>query len=482
MYSVLLIDDETWVLEDLKTLINWEENGFHIIGEANDAETAKNKIDSLKPDVVISDIRMPGLSGIQLLELYGQQDIPFKTVFVTAYGKFEYAKKALELGADGYLLKPVETNELITTLHKIKKRLDNESKTDVNADLWTKTGAIYVLLDGYAAEEEKARACARLDILQNDDPFVVLIADAGVSFLSDLKSDEYFEVKAVPMSDHRSVLVIQSKTKIFNLITYKNLFRLLNNFCIKNNVFVGLSRVFNSKNKVRNAFMQAEQALNASFVNQKQFNAFSGKKANMTGINNLLLKYKNDSLKTELLDSLLPVIREQTPDTDALKEVFIQLYAQLEPDGAYADADMKEIMLRFKSVDAYFDYLKECIGSRGKKSGKTSSRNVVKEITEYIQNNYNQKIMINDLAQQFFLNPSYLSNLFKVETGKSFTAFLVECRLNKAAEMLEKSDLTLYEISARVGYEDYFHFSKLFKKHMNISPAHYRKSKNVSVE
>ena len=480
MYSVLLIDDETWVLEDLKTLINWEENGFYIMGEANDAEEAKAKIDELKPDVVISDIRMPGLSGIQLLELYSQQGRQFKTVFVTAYGKFEYAKRALELGADGYLLKPVESNELVATLNKIKKELDSIGNTEYGDVLWVKTGALHILLDGYATQEERKRACEQLDLFKTETTFVVAVADVCSTALSDLQNVAAFDVRIIPMSDRHSVLFFQSKSGLFNVITYKNLIKIIHDFCEKNSVLVGLSRVFESQNKVHIAFGQAEQALNKSFINQKRFNVFGGKKANMTNINGLFLKYKNETPKSELLDSLLRVIHTEMPDIESLKNIFSQLYAQMKLSGEYIDADIKEIMLHFENIDSYFMYLKESLGAAGKKNGKTSSSNVVKEITEYIHANYNRKIMINDLAQQFFLNPSYLSNLFKIETGKSFTAFLVECRLNKAAELLEKSDLTLYEISARVGYEDYFHFSKLFKKHMNVSPAYYRKSKNAN--
>ena len=475
MYSVLLIDDENWVLEDLKTLIDWENYGFQIVGEANDAEDAKIKISELKPDVVISDIRMPGLSGIQLLESYSQQGFDFKTIFVTAYGKFEYAKKALELGADGYLLKPVETEELFATLDKVKKQLDAKQNVKRSDSVWEKTGVLYSLLEGYATDEEKC--CAQIDILPNDAPFVVAVMTTNVSEVLRFMNMPMFFVQALPLSESASVVFIQSKSAYFNLITYKNMVCFMRGIASENKITIGLSRVFKAKNKIRNAFLQAEQAGYLSFINHRYFNAYIEKKLNVTDVNNLFVKHKNDTSKADLLDELLAYVRTQSIGLDGLNRIFDKLSEYLDADVQNDDMDLKEIAMRFKTIDEYFAYLKQYISPKGKKVNKTSSRNVVKEITEYIYSNYNQKIMINDLAQQFFLNPSYLSNLFKAETGKSFTAFLVECRLKKAAELLEKSDLTLYEISARVGYEDYFHFSKLFKKHMNVSPAHYRKSK-----
>ncbi|MBQ2967063.1 MAG: response regulator [Clostridia bacterium] len=478
MYSVLLIDDESWVLEDIKSLLDWEKLGFKIVGEANDAESAKQLIESERPDVVISDIRMPGLSGIQLLESYASSDISFKSVFVTAYGKFEYAKKALDLGADGYLLKPVESEELVSTLNKIKKQLDEQAGVSDQMRKWDKAQKLYLLLDGADDEQTQKELINDIGVPHVSDAFVLAIAKEPSETMQNLLSDFPMHLTVLPLSGKQCLLYIQSQSGIFNLITYKNMFAYLRDFCEAHSVYLGLSRIMRQKRKFRSAFIQAENALDAAFVTNQKLNAYYFNDVNVQEILNMVSRQKSIANKNELLKILPDEFRKQRVTGDKLSEVLKNIAIHFELDDDLKDADVKNLAIQFGSLDAYFAYLTQCLGETNRKrSGKTSSRAIVKEIADYIQENYDRKIMINDLAQQFFLNPSYLSNLFKVETGKSFTAYLVECRLKKAKELLENTDLSLYEISANVGYEDYFHFSKLFKKHMNISPANYRKNK-----
>ena len=485
MYSVLLIDDEPWVLEDLKSLLNWEDAGFKIAGEANDAETAKQLVESLNPDVVISDIRMPGLNGIQLLETYEKTDIAFKTIFVTAYGKFEYAKKALELGAEGYLLKPVDPEELAVTLAKVKKQLDSDVGIRENVSKWEKTHKLYNLLDCSHDGENGDSLLEQIGIPHVSECYVVAIAKESEEKVSEALQDFPMHASVVPFSEKRCLVFIQNESTYFNVITYKNIIVHLKNAFEKHNIYLGISRIADRKRKFRIAFMQADGAVDYSFITHSYVNVYREENTSVQDVTSLISRQKSMSGKMEVLEKLPYELRKKHFFGKKLFEVFECLVDQFEFDYDLRDMDIKELVNQFNTIESFLDYLSRCANDKGgKRNKKTSSRSIVKEIIEYIQSNYNQKIMINDLAQQFFLNPSYLSNLFKLETGKSFTAYLVECRLQKAANLLETTDLTLYEISAKVGYEDYFHFSKLFKKHMQSSPANYRKNKapNASSE
>ena len=485
MNSVLLIDDEPWVLEDLKSLLNWEEAGFEIIGEANDAETAKQLIENLNPDVVISDIRMPGLNGIQLLETYEKTDVTFKTIFVTAYGKFEYAKKALELGADGYLLKPVDPEELVVTLAKVKKQLESEKGIRNNVFKWEKTHKLFSMLDGTCAEETGDSFLEEIGVSNVSERYVIAIAKESKEKVSEILRDFPMHASVVPFSEKRCLIFIQTESTYFNIITYKNIIKYLKNTFGKHNIYLGISRITDRKRKFRIAFMQADCAVDYSFITHSFVNVYREENASLQDVTGLISRQKSLSGKIDVFEKLPDELRKKHVYGKKLFEVFEYLVEQFDLDYDLRDMDIKELANYFKTIEAFFDHLSRCANDKGgKRNKKTSSRSIVKEIIEYIQSNYNQKIMINDLAQQFFLNPSYLSNLFKLETGKSFTAYLVECRLQKAANLLETTDLTLYEISAEVGYEDYFHFSKLFKKHMQSSPANYRKNKvsNASSE
>ena len=478
MYSVLLIDDESWVMEDLKLLVDWECLGFKVVAGANNAEAARIAIDKFNPDLVVSDIRMPGLSGIQLLEEYADVKHSFKTVFVTAYGKFEYAKKALELGAFGYLLKPVEPNELKMLLIRIKDALDKEKNEYKKIYNYEKSRILYSLLEDYTTDEETKMQLHKIGINNVDENYVVVIIKSENDIqLENLDMSEW-NTLTLSISNRRCMFVVQSKKTNMNLVSYKNLLKHLNHLAEENNLVMGVSRITHGIRRFRTAFSRAEIALGTFFINKKPLNVYTDTAKKVKDISTFISNYKANHSINELFKQLPEVLCENKVNIEDFQQIMNYLNEQINIESSDDGFDVVELINQFPDIESYFDYLYQYVTANYKKvNGKTSSRHIIKEITDYIKYNYNQKLMINDLAQKFYLNPSYLSGLFKEETGKPFTAYLVECRLNKAIELLENTELSSSEISASVGYEDYFHFSKLFKKHIGISPSNYRKSK-----
>ncbi|MDO4293183.1 MAG: response regulator [Eubacteriales bacterium] len=136
MYHVFLADDEPWALAILKNLIEWNEYGFAVSGEAEDGRQAMERIERMKPDLILSDIRMPGMDGLTLLERLREKGIKSQVLLVSGYTDFEYARRALQLGCAGYLVKPVEEKDLIEALERVRARLDEASgqETDPGMD------------------------------------------------------------------------------------------------------------------------------------------------------------------------------------------------------------------------------------------------------------------------------------------------------------------------------------------------------------
>lgn len=152
MYHVFLADDEPWALMVLKNIIPWTEYGFVVSGEAEDGEQALDRIGRMKPDLVISDIRMPGMDGLKLLRTIREKNWEMEVLLVSGYSDFEYAREALRLGCHGYLVKPVEEKELIEYLEKIKKVLDEKKNRADGA-----TAGETVKNDGYQSEKLQAQ-------------------------------------------------------------------------------------------------------------------------------------------------------------------------------------------------------------------------------------------------------------------------------------------------------------------------------------
>ncbi|MBR4030333.1 MAG: helix-turn-helix domain-containing protein, partial [Clostridia bacterium] len=441
--------------------------------------SVRKAISEFSPNLVISDIRMPGLSGIQLLEEYPLETRAFKTVFVTAYGNFEYAKHALELGAFGYLLKPVEPDELKKTLKKIKTVLDIEKGVTEQICHYEKAKILYTLLDSFNKKDNIIEKLEKIGIKDHSRKYVLVLAESD-NVISDQHLDmSKWDIVYFTLSHHRSLLFVQSKNGNLNSVGYKNLITYLSEVSEKEKIKFGISNIMSDIIKFRTAFNQAECALDTIFINGRNVNLYYDGDENIDEIIRFILEFRGADKNSLLLEKLPEMLVEKNINIDNFSSIVSCLVKHLGIETEDVEVNVKELINQFSDVKSYFSYLNQYRSGSYKPNGKTSSRYVIREITDYIDHNYNEKLMINDLAQKFFLNPSYLSGLFKEETGKPFTAYLVECRLNKAVELLENTDLSSSEISVQVGYEDYFHFSKLFKKHIGISPSNYRKSKRV---
>lgn len=133
MYQVFLADDEPWVLLGLRNLIDWSAEGFVICGEATDGHKAWDRICRLEPDLILSDIQMPGLTGIELIEKIRENDMTTEVMFISGYSEFEYARAGMRLGCAEYLLKPIYSEDLLAALHKVRERLKKQAGADEEA-------------------------------------------------------------------------------------------------------------------------------------------------------------------------------------------------------------------------------------------------------------------------------------------------------------------------------------------------------------
>lgn len=136
MYRVFMCDDEMWILLSLKNLIDWQEEGFFICGEATDGIKAWERIRNLKPDLIFSDIRMPGMDGIELVKKVREEGIQAEIIIISGYSEFQYAKAAMQYGCSDYLLKPIDEEELLDCIRRVRQRLaeKNPEETEKNSE------------------------------------------------------------------------------------------------------------------------------------------------------------------------------------------------------------------------------------------------------------------------------------------------------------------------------------------------------------
>lgn len=173
-YKVMLVDDEKWVLEDLKSIINWEVEGFTVSVAVTDSEAVANLCRHIKPDIIISDISMPGMTGLQLLRDIKRTNPDIIFIMISAYSEFSYAQEAIKYGASDYLLKPIKAKELKEALHRAKEQLENENRQPEMEYLYSKSAGeeavvrtIKYIHDNYEKKLEIQRIADDFNINQN---------------------------------------------------------------------------------------------------------------------------------------------------------------------------------------------------------------------------------------------------------------------------------------------------------------------------
>lgn len=483
MHTVLIVDDEPWVAYGIKQLVEWESLGYTVIGEAYDGMSALEMIKEKKPEVVISDIRMPGLNGIELLERIHLHDLQCKVILISGYSEFEYAQQALRLGAFDYLLKQVDKNKLTNTLQRLKKALTEKQQAQKGLDL---------LLDDL------------FELFEPDHKIKIhnFLASRGIEseyphyrFISCLYQHSSVSEAEEEMAAIAGVRYLRFRTgqnKISYLVNYdefNNPVGLLNFISehLSNAQCIGISGIGVYSAPVAKLFQESDVAL---------FSSFSRPGSRM-------IDYKADDHAAALTRTILQIelaIKEQKPEQlnrgldelcaeckarlmlidqisalyNQIVSLFYKYYSNTDTIYEIEYLNYYQIFRHYSSIEQLFERLKAIFRQQSGEELHISNEKV-KKIIGYVDSSFTEDIMLGFLSREFNISLGYLSTLIKKETGKTYSEYVMNKRLNLAKELLHDATLSIHEIVERVGYKDYFHFNKLFKKHYGITPSKYRK-------
>lgn len=528
MYSpikLIIADDEPFICGMLEKLIDFDALELELIECVHDGETLEERIETLRPDIVLTDISMPRQDGLDVIRKAREKGNNCRFVIISGYKQFEYAYNALKYNVDDYLLKPVEETELNRVLQKICEEIRHV--TPSNADLERTRQHTYLMEKGIHQE------------LKNDSLSLVDINrmfktkfQKGLFRVAMMKLDFTRDEKQ-RMEDVSSVI-----NKIRN-IGYQN----LQECCMEVLCSWRKDRVIFLMNYEKDADERIKKRLKEIYTHAKHvtdlFYGFNltmcvGKSVERIcfleesrtscqracwmrmhyGINQILFEETCPDTAVGGFQKHLDSIRESLEkaynamDAQAMKiafrqffllpvpilcgteamyflktniDYFCQRYSLVTKDGSareaareaiYAELDMQTSLRDYEQVlIRYVDqYLQEMAVFVKEKNAKPILR-----ATSYIENHFAEHITLETMASVVNLNPIYFSNLFKREMGKSFTEYLTEFRMKKAKEMLRSSDYNVNEIADALGYTDARYFSKVFKKEVGIKPTDYRK-------
>ena len=517
MYSVLIVDDELAIRQGLATLIDWNKFGYHVVDTAANAIEAKQKYDQYSPDLMIVDIRMPGKSGLELIEELRAEDSDIHIIILSGYADFNYAKRALTLGTDGYILKPVDEEELEVYLVKLAKDLEERTHArQKNAEVleWTKERLIHSVLLNQSPQEITD---LELEIIESglswnsyevilirltpqeliDNGHAAAIKESLMQKLEETKSgiiftlDSYLGVLIKPsyqMELSRKILyqIVQETVLVHGL-----------HFIIavgdRVERFDQLSDSYNSAlARIKNHFFFDEtQIINPESTNLKiQFTKEPDDVETALDSLSDRIYLAMDIGNTDLLDSLIHELvgimvssgwsemairtRLSRVITFVLTKLSIQ-YPQMELNQSLLGEQMQQFH-ELATLPALQRYIIQMLHQYGKVINHDDMEQLIQKMTDLIHRNYYENLKLEVLAEVFNYNSAYLGKLFKGITGDSFNTYLDKVRMKKAKEKLDMG-VKIHQAAKEVGFCDVDYFREKFKKYEGISPSMYRKSK-----
>ncbi len=478
MYSVVIADDENWIIEGLKRSINWEELGYKVTGQANDGLDAYKMVSLTTPDVAFIDIRMPGMNGLELIKKTRQDGLDINFVVISGYAEFEYAKKALDYGAAGYCLKPFNESEIQSLLCKIKESLERkellreielpELFESTEEDDPVKFDALKNILAQHG-----------IDMRTGKKLFVVVTAGEGILMFPE--GTNYISFK-VGFNKRAYLMQYTNDSYIYSAVEAG-----LNCKAAKKIKGAGLSTISaDSIESFRKPIEDASIAAYQFFVTGER-KIFNTADMDLEGMEDIYKAF-NELIKNTDIPSiergfvtLSNILKSRT-----IKQAYhvynmtlMHLYEKNTSLGEDILLNFEQLTDCFSHITDMISYVKElfvkvfCL--KPDYLTKPIKSDTLRPVKQYIDDNFFKNISIQDLSARFSINPSYISILFKKETGKTFTEYLTELRINYSCKLLAGSDMPISSIAEKSGHNDYFYFCKVFKKHNNCTPTQYRK-------
>jgi two-component system response regulator YesN len=531
LYRVLIADDEVNVCMLIKKLIHWEEMGLEVIDVVHNAVDAFERIERLQPDIVISDIRMPGYDGLVLIQKSMELSKKPEFIIISGYKYFEYAHRALSMGVEHYLLKPIDKLELEKSLNRIIEKIASSQHKDsveklLKEEVYTsrKTMKKHFLTsimsyEGQVVNEQELKEEYQYNF--KDGCFQAIFAKVdfpiqGIGELNGLlpivedvldgvlRNSGYEYINSTMKSGIVSVInfdIVEKKQveDMYNRFLEQLMYE-MNKFHLFS-ITIGVGEIVSNISSVKMSVTGATNAVKCRIkkgVNRIIYNdQLTYQKVDLKQILNDNEKLKILNL-VEIMDfpALHALIEDKTSKLqqipfyspvsvfdfcETIEEQIVKALIKIDADEkmiikvqeefeVVMDMCLKEESLNRECQKIVSECIEQLIQDK-----KNKSQLPVRVAKQYIQENYKKQLMLEDVAEATNLSPAYLSTIFKKELGISFVDYLISCRMEKAKELLKTTEDSIAVVAEQVGYADSRYFSKIFFKVVGLKPSVYRK-------
>jgi two-component system response regulator YesN len=404
MYKLLLVDDEPTVRKGMLSCINWEKHGLEIAGEAGNGAAALAKALIIKPHIILTDIRMPVMDGIELSYKIREKMPNCRIIIMSGYDEFEYARKLMHIGITEYLLKPVVEEKLVDSIVKLIREIEYE-------------------------ERQKSYKKYLSNLLVENLPL--------------LKSEFMKKLlcRAFPNNDD-----ILRRAKVLNLPLTSE----AREFVIVVAALDGYS--IHEERTMPGKYESAKASVSNTI--EERINKYT------TGF----VSYGN----LEYITCLVCIGRDTDSSIELICNDFV--HTVKERCGISILTGSGEPVQHLMGIQGSYDSAVEALRGR-LHQGK---RNFIKIVLKYVEENYDRDISLSEAARVAFITPNYLSRIFKEEMDINFIDWLNHLRVDKAKDLLMRTNLKTYEVAEKVGYRDYKYFSMVFKKITGSPPKEFK--------
>lgn len=529
-YTILLVDDETAVREGIRTRTPWERYNFCVVGEAGNGIEALELIEELHPDVVVTDIRMPYMDGIELIQKIRVSHPTTTLVILSGYDEFTYAQQAMRYDVSEYVLKPVSVEDLCNLLKRLGKHLDEEIKRIQDQDrlnqayqqalpLIREKFLVSLLTAVHPSSDAALTAkAAEYGFNLSKDEFLVAVIETDHVMEDPLQSMAMFEIVEQVLKKDEGGLLFQFENQIVIIFSshshgqdhYDSVFRkqtyrraeqllaYLQKYSFQ--AVLGMGNLVHSPSAIKMSYSQALTALNYSscypeqsllFISdleklpieehQQQLEELKanvlvavklGSEEQVTEALNQLLGEQLASLSLHQMQALLLELAFVLQDlTHAYGHT---LFSMAEEEGRNLFSELSTLSTLGKAK-RYFTRL--CLAVRLLIAGQREQSHIqfIGQAKSLIAKHFTEPgFGLEEICEMIGVSPSYFSSTFKKEVGSSFVQYLTGLRMDRAKELLTKTEGKTYEIAQSVGFAEPNYFSFCFKRHVGLSPSQFR--------
>ncbi|SFI51000.1 two-component system, response regulator YesN [Paenibacillus sp. UNC496MF] len=521
MYSILLVDDEKMELDTLSRYVPWDAMDIAVAGTAKNGREALELAKALDPDVILTDVRMPIMDGLEFAKRAKQHSKRVKIVFLSGHDEFQYIKAAIAVEASGYLLKPIDLDELRQLMEKVKLKCD-EARLAEQTIAMAKEKLLRALFlePGDDAREEAAAKLLRMDgmpellrgPLKVASLSVAWIGDDGGSasgeqapkqleaslteavrarlkalgFAGGLIDGEYGDFAALfPAADPRNDDALWTGLQR----------EMAESFPVR--LTIGLSRpgerpedayalLKEARAAAEHAFYVGKGALIRAEAVREPSTGEVGVEAYQAALLRAIGQLKPDEAEREI-DRFMEELKTRRVHRHPARAAAVRLLSGVKHQLGQAVKDAEaagpvrgewDLMNGCEVLGDIGDYLKQACGSLIlvlSEKDRDRHLGIARSIEAIIARDYRLPLTVEDIAKEVYLSPNYVRTIFKEKTGRTILEAITDMRMARASALLADRSLKIHEIAGRVGYENVSYFCSLFHKTAGVTPNQYRK-------